>query len=253
MGEVSLGMVQEDSRLVATETVTAGDAEAVAYLREALGEGKHWYLALLGAIGLWGSAQEDYNGRSYIYLIDGEAFDWLLLAERLCETVEGLLPENERDALLFRGVPPLELTAIEVKALIGEKKYGQYLNYFYGVTVEDALLLAVQEEIDKERHVQGLGNKSASSDESYHRIYDLTKEELLKQFRHEKRHPQRASITLDEMKEFTYWLFKYRLKRSEKARIASDTKKALEYLTRQWRQKGVSRMLGGDLKPSFLS
>ena len=54
-----------------------------------------------------------------------------------------------------------------MKELIGEKKYGQYLNYFYGITVEEALLLAVQEEIDKERHVQGLRNKSHSSDEAY--------------------------------------------------------------------------------------
>jgi hypothetical protein len=243
-------MVQEESRIVATETITAGDAEAVSYLQQAIGGGRHWYMALLGAIGLWTSAGEDYNDRAYVYLIDGEAFDWLLLAERLCETVEGLLPENERDALLFHGIPPLELDAGEVKELIGEKKYGQYLNYFYGITVEEALLLAVQAEIDKERHVQGLRTKSQSPDEAFLRIYDTDKDEMLKQFRQEKKHPQRASITLDEMKEFTYWLFKYRLKRCEKAKIASDTKKALDYLRRQWRHKGVSQVLGGDLKTS---
>ena len=98
------GMVQEESRLVATETVAAGDAEAISYFKEAIGSGKHWYLALLGAIGLWASAAEDYNGRSYVYLIDGEAFDWLLLAERLCETVKDLLPENEMNDLLFHGI-----------------------------------------------------------------------------------------------------------------------------------------------------
>jgi len=32
------------------------------------------------------------------------------------------------------------------------------------------------------------------------------------------------------MKEFTYWLFKYRLKHCDKARVASDTKKALDWL-----------------------
>ena len=243
-------MTQENNRIVATETIAAGDAEAVAYLQQSIGSGKHWYLSLLGAIGLWASAGEDYNDRAYVYLIDGEAFDWLLLAERLCETVEGLLPEKERDNLLFHGIPPLELDAGEVKELIGDKKYGQYLNYFYGITVEEALLLAVQEEIDKERRVQGLAKKSESYDEVYRRIYDVAKEELLKQFRQEKRHPQRSSITLDEMKEFTYWLFKYRLKRCEKAKIASDTKKALDYLKRQWRQRGFSRVLGGDFGAS---
>jgi hypothetical protein len=243
-------MTQEESRIVATETVAAGDAEAVSYLKEAIGSGKHWYLALLGAIGLWASAKEELNNRTYVYLIDGEAFDWLLLAERLCETVAGLLPENERDNLLFHGLPPMELDAAEVKELIGEKKYGQYLNYFYGITVEEALLLAVQEEIDKERHVQGLQSRRQSHDEVYQRVYDIDKDELLMQFRQEKQHPQRNSITLDEMKEFTYWLFKYRLKRHEKAKIASDTKKALDYLRRQWRHKGISPVLGGDLKAS---
>jgi hypothetical protein len=243
-------MTDTDSRLVATESSTAGDAEAIRYLKEAVASGKNWYLSLLGAIGLWSSAAEDYNDRSYVYLIDGEAFDWLLLAERLCETVVEWLPEIEMDALLFHGVPPLELNAAEIKELIGDKKYGQYLNYFYGVTVEEALLLSVQEAIDKEKWVQGLG-KTQSSDEVYRRIYDTEKDELLRQFRKDKCHVQRQSTTLDEMKEFTYWLFKYRLKRCEKARIASDTKKALDYLRRQWRQKGVAQVLAADLNSSL--
>jgi hypothetical protein len=243
-------MPNEDSRIVATESSAAGDAEAVRYLKEAVTSGKNWYLSLLGAIGLWSSPAEDFNDRSYVYLIDGEAFDWLLLAERLCETVAELLPEDEMDALLFHSVPPLELDAAAVKELIGDQKYGQYLNYFYGVTVEEALLLSVQEAIDKERWVQGLG-KPQSSDEAYHRIYDTEKDDLLKQFRQEKRHVQSQSITLDEMKEFTYWLFKYRLKRCEKARIASDTKKALDYLRRQWRHKGITQVLAADLSSNL--
>ena len=147
---------------------------------------------------------------------------------------------------------PLLLTVDQVRELIGNTKYKQYLNYFYGITVEEALMLAVQEEIDKEIHAQLLRSKSLSSDEAFRRIYDAEKDDLLKQFRQEKSHPQRASITIDEMKEFTYWLFKYRLKRCEKAKIASDTKKALDYLRRQWRHKGISPVLGGDLKVSVM-
>ena len=236
-------MTDKENRVVPTDTTSASDAEALRYFKEAVASGKHWYVSLLGAIGLWSSATEDYNERSYVYLIDGEAFDWLLLAERLCASVVEFLPEKERDALLFHGVPPLELDASQIKDLIGEKKYAQYLNYFYGVTVEEALLLAVQEAIDKERWVQGLRSKSQSTDESYYRIYDADRETLLKQFRQEKGLPHLYSITLDEMKQFTYWLFKYRLKRCEKARIASDTRKALEYLNRQWQRKGVSQTL----------
>jgi hypothetical protein len=174
----------------------------------------------------------------------------LLLAERMCETVDSLLPEDERDALLFHGRPPLELSARELKELIGSSKYRQYLNYFYGVTVEGALLLAVQDEIDKERRVLGYRSKHESTDEAYQRIYDANRAALLKRFRQERGYSQLKSITLTELKEFTYWLFKYRLKRCEKAKIASDTKKALGYLKCQWRQKGVYEALATDMAPA---
>jgi hypothetical protein len=244
-------MTQGNGNLVSAETSSAGDAEAIRHFKQALASGRNWYLALLESIGLWCSAEEIYQERSYLYLIDGEAFDWLLLAERLCETADGLLPEDEKNALLFQGITPMALSAGEVKQLIGEKKYGQYLNYFYGVTVEEALGLAVQEEIDKETTVQGLGRKIEASDELYLRIYDTARDALLQQFREEKGYPQLKSTSLTELKEFTYWLFKYRLKRCEKARIASDTKKALTYLRRHWQKKGIARVLATDLNPPF--
>ena len=235
-----------DSReQLVSEAASPGDAEAIRHLREAIDGGRHWYLALLEAIGLWSSAGETREDRTYRYLIEGEAFDWLLLAERLCGTVEGRLPEEEKNALLFHGRPPLALSAGEVRSLIGESKYRQYLNFFYGVTVEESLLLAVQGEIDKER--QGLGYASRQSYEEAHwRIYNETRAIMLKCFRQEKGYAQLRSITLTEMKEFTYWLFRYRLKHAEKARIASDTKKALDYLKRQWRQKGIYEAMTAD-------
>ena len=246
-------MADVNGHLIPTGASSPGDAEAIQYLEQAIAGGEHWYIALLGAIGLWTSASEVYNERSYRYLIDGEAFDWLLLAERLCETVDYLLPEDEKNELLFHGVPPLELTAGEVKELIGDRKYGQYLNYFYGVTVEEALLLAVQDEIGKERRVQGFRNKAESLDEAYLRIYNVAGDALLKQFRHEKGYTHRRSIALGEMNEFTYWLFKYRLKQCEKARIASDTKKALGYLKRQWRRNSIFKILIVDLVPDDIA
>jgi hypothetical protein len=244
-------MTQEKHKLVSSDTSSAGDAEAISHFQQAIAGGRHWYLALLESIGLWCSASEDCNERAYRYLIDGEAFDWLLLAERLCETMDASLPENEKNALLFHGIPPLALNAAEVKQLIGDKKYGQYLNFFYGVTVEEALVMAVQEEIDKEKNVHVLARISDSSDEPYLRIYDTTREALLQQFRQEKGYAQMKSTSLTELKELTYWLFKYRLKRCEKAKIASDTKKALTYLKRHWQKKGVARVLATDLNPSF--
>ncbi|MBE9512889.1 MAG: hypothetical protein IMY77_02390 [Chloroflexi bacterium] len=200
------------------------------YLEQAISGGKHWYIALLEAIGLWSTAEELYNGRRYRYLIAGEAFDWLLLAERLCEAVDGLLPDDEKMALLFHGEPPLTLTVREVKELIGSSKYRQYLNYFYGITVEEALFMVVQEEVRKELRALGYSSEHDIANEVYRQIYGATRGVLLKRFRKEKGYPHLKSIGLAELKEFTYWLFKYRLRQCDRARVASDTKKALRKL-----------------------
>jgi len=238
-------MQKEDNRLPSRET---RNTEVIRYLKQAITSGKHWYIALLEAIGLWTMAEENHNGRSYCYLIAGEAFDWLLLAERLCETVDGLLPEDEKIALLFYDKPPLNLATEKFKELIGCSKYRQYLNYFYGITVEEALILAVQEEVRKERRTLGYGNEYGVINEVYRRIYGATKAILLKRFRREKSYPQLRSISLAELKEFTYWLFKYRLENCDKARVASDTKKALEWLN----TNGFPRELAIDRSVSII-
>jgi len=221
-------MAEAQTQSVSTPTTGAG---AIKHLEQAISSGKHWYIALLEAIGLWPDGDETHNGRHYQYLIDGEAFDWLLLAERLCQAVDDLLPEEEKMALLFHGQPPLKLSNSKFKALIGSTKYRQYLNYFYGVTVEESLILAVQEEIRKEKRISGYNKEYNLSDEVYQRIYGATRPVLLKRFRREKGYPRLKNISLTELKEFSYWLFKYRLKNCDKARIGSDTKKALEYLS----------------------
>ncbi len=203
---------------------------AVRHLKQAIASGKHWYIALLEAIGLWQTTEESLNGRSYRYLIASEAFDWLLLSERLLAAVDGLLPEDEKTALLFYGQPPLELSADEFKKLIGSNRYHQYLNYFYGITAEEALIMAVEGEVRKERQPLGSTNEHDTANEAYQRIYGTTQHELLKDFRRQKGYSQTRSISLTELKEFTYWLFNYRLKRCDKERVASDTKKALGWL-----------------------
>ncbi len=231
-------MVDQDNLLTSLPSTSAGDAEAIRHLEQAIIGGKHWYLALLEAFGLWASAEETIKGRIYRYLVDGEAFDWLLLAERMCEVVDGLLPDDEKNALLFHGKPPLNLNKKEVRELIGSSKYHQYLNYFYGITVEEALLMAVKDEVHKERWMLGGGDEHKTTVEAYQRIYGAAETVLLQHFRREKGYSKLKSITLTELKEFTYWLFKYRLSHCEKARVGSDTKKALDYLRRQWTRQG---------------
>jgi len=205
----------------------AADARAIEHLKRAVAGGKHWYLALLEAIRTWESADEDYHGRHLRYLIDGEAFDWLLLAERLTDEISQYVPEKERINLLFFDIPPVELSKEEFKSLIGTAKYKAYLNYLYGVLVEENLLAAVIDEIRKERAVTGSHRQEDILDKAYRRIYGAGQQALIDSFRKEKKYTKRKSTNLGELKEFTYWLFKYRIKKSDKSRVASDTKKAL--------------------------
>ena len=226
-------MSDSNNELEPCRLTPAGDDEAIEYLKQAIASGKHWYIALLEAIGLWTKPEESRNGHIYRYLIAGEAFDWLLLAERLCETIDGLLPDDEKTALLFYGKPPLDLTTKKFKEMVGTTKYRQSLSHFYGITVEEALILAVRAEVRKEQQNLGYSKEQSIVDEAYRRIYGAAEAMLLRQFRREKGYPQLSFINLAELKEFVYWLFKYRLEHCEKARVASDTKKALKWLSLQ--------------------
>jgi hypothetical protein len=210
--------------------VPARDTQAIQELKSAIAEGKNWYVAVLEGIRLWSSAEEDYHGRHYQYLVDNEALDWLAVAERLCEELDGLVSEKERVNLLFFGIPPIELPKDEFKNIIGDFKYQAHLNYFYGILVERFLVLAVTEEIRKKKRVAGLNNDNGVVEDAYQRIYGATQSALLRQFRKERHHTQLKSMSLSELNEFTYWLFKYRIKNRDKSRMASDTKKALTKL-----------------------
>ena len=205
------------------------DSEAILHLKQAIACGRSWHIALLESIGLWSWPEESHNGQHYRYLIDGEAFDWLLLAERLCEEVADYIPEQELVDLLFFGRLPEELSDDDFKRLIGIAKYRAHLNYFYGVTVEKFVLLAVEDEIRKEFNTHSFVKDAGDFADGYQRVYGASQEELLCRFREDKGCPKSDIITLGQLQEFTYWLFKYRLANCDKARIASDTKKGLEY------------------------
>jgi len=211
-------------------TVLSGADETIRRLEEALVDGCDWHIALLEAVASWDLAEETRDGRFYRYLIAGEALDWMLVAERLCASVDGALPEEEKLDLLFHGRLPSDITVERFRELIGSRHYHQYLNYFYGVTVEEALFWAIRDEVRKERRVSGLTDEQDPSDEVHRRIYGQDWAVLLRDFRKEKSYPQRRSTTLVEMKEFTYWLFRYRLNHSDMARVASDTRKGLDWL-----------------------
>lgn len=211
---------------------SVADPEAVEHLQRALAEGRHWFIALLEAVAIWRPADEQVDDRRYHYLIGGEAFDWLLLAERLLECIDGGVPEAERDALIFCGRMPPDIDEACFREIIGEAKHQAHLNYLYGVTVEEALQLAVEEEVLKERRSRVWGSREPLDEVVFQRIYGRGHQELLAEFRSKRKLPDGDSISYQELKELTYWLFKHRLRQCDPARVASDTRKALAQLSR---------------------
>ncbi len=220
-----------DERTQDPEDITTPEAVIAAFRREILA-GEPWYPALLRAIGRWRLPREQVDGRRYHYLIGGEAFDWLLLAERLTDAAADLIPEHEREQLLFFNRPPLELDLDEFRRLIGPAKYRAHLNFLYGVVVEEALQLAVELDVQKELRARVWGSDRRTDETAFERIYGRTREALLAEFRGERGLPQTPSISLTEQREFTYWLFKRRLRTADPARVASDTRRGLAQLSR---------------------
>ena len=210
----------------------ADSRRLIAEFRAAILAGKYWYLALLETIGQWRLPSEEIAGREYHYLIADEAFDWLVLAERLIEPIADLIPESDRINLLFYGAPPVDLSEEDFKNLIGPTKYRAHLNFVYGVLLEEALLIAVQREIEKENRSRAYREDRRTAETLYQRLYGQSLDQLRLAFHTSRLQPDRESITQAEWKEFTYWLFKRRLRYWDKARIASDTRKAIRSLER---------------------
>jgi len=211
----------------------AAPPDLVEHFRAALDAGDPWFDALMQAIALWEAPEEAAEGRRFRYLVGGEAFDWLLLAERLLTAAGDRVPEDEAERLLFEARPPAPLDDERLQALIGPPKHRAHLNYLYGVIVEDALQYAVELEVLKERRAVLIadGRERPANDPVFERIYGRSRDELLHQFREETHEPHAAVITLAGLREFTYWLFKYRVRYAEPARVASDTRKALAQLS----------------------
>jgi hypothetical protein len=205
--------------------------EIIAALRADVLAGEPWYPALLRAIGRWRLPAERVGDRQYVYLIGGEAFDWLLLAERLTDAVADLVPEEEREALLFHARVPGGMDDDEFRRLIGPAKYRAHLNFLYGVLVEETLQLTVEEDLHKEARCRVWGRDPRVDETVYERLYRQTRDALLREFRAERGLPHTPVITLTELREFTYWLFKLRLRVSDPALVASDTRRALARLS----------------------
>lgn len=209
--------------------------------------GDNWKLVVLETIAKWPLASENIADERLDYLIGGEAFDWRLLAHRLLSNCGSKIDDDVwrewlSDPVLFAGFEEPEFMRA-----VGVDKFRAHLSYFYGVTVEQSLLAAVEEEITHRRVAAGRQLSDNSLELAYETLYGNTRDQLWEVFRLEAgakaaregwRHRDEHSLGAEDA--FTYWLFKLRMERSDPAKIASDTRKGLSKLERM-RQNDVRR------------
>ena len=243
----------------ATDTPAPNPNDLLKRFRAALTDGD-WRLALCELMADWPLAEETVGGQLRLYLIAGEAFDWRALAERVLDDVGSEIPVEQRDGVLFDWSPTLGLPEETFRRALGVDKHRAHLNYLYGVSVERALLVSLEEEICKRRAGNGYRVTEHHYEEAYERLYGASHEALWDEFRASgggtgsgpkngrRRSAERVSMAVADA--FTYWLFKRRIERLDPARVASDTRKGLNQMERI--RQAHARRLGGDLRKAAL-
>ena len=210
------------------------DAEAgVRTFLDAIKQGEPWYPAMLDVIARWVTPEEQAKGVVYRYLIAGEAFDWLRLAERLIGAAGKAIPAAEAEGLLFDGKPPSGHDESEeaFARAIGHEKHRAHLNFQYGVTVEEVLLLQAELDLVKARNLDG-PRGTPPDIAAYERVYGRSLDELIVEYRAETGQAMPQRVLQSQLRAFTYWCSKFRFRLAEPARVASDTRRALALLSR---------------------
>ena len=199
-------------------------------LRSRAGRTEPWHIALLDAMGRWSLSHEDLWGRRWHYVIGGEALDWLTLAHRLCLSIPDAVPPVELESLLLYGRLPEDISSERFRQLIGPYRYTAHLNFWYGVVVEEALQLVSEDSIRKSRLARCYGDNDDVAEEAYHHLYGETRTYLVPQFLSDAGGTwgyDPEALSLVAWHEFTYWLFKRRIRKWHPARVASDTRRGL--------------------------
>ncbi len=199
--------------------------------------GTDWRRAVIETVGKWQLTEKNMQGDEVKYLVAGEAFDWKRLALRVCGEIPQTLPLDQAIEWLMTpdpcgGIPPQDMMR-----LIGSERYRAHLNYYYGVIVERTLQVAVEIELMKRlEHSVGIACENGLTDAVFINLYDDKEAHLLSLFKgnDDDCNGGVVSIPIVEYDEFTYWLFKRRLAISDKARLASDTKKGIDQLERMY-------------------
>ncbi len=209
------------------------DDDIIMRLRLRAGREESWHVALLYAIGEWSRPNEHAHGRYWHYVVGGEALDWLTVAQRLCLEIPDAVPSRELEALLFHGQLPEPVGPERFRRMVGAYRYTALLNFHYGITVEEALQLLTEDAIRKNRLACCYQDSDDLVEEVHRHLYGDTRAALTLQFFDETdglwgNDPE--AFSLAAWHEFTYWLFKRRLRKWHPARIASDARRGLECL-----------------------
>ena len=224
---------------------------AIVQLRARAGRAEPWHIALLQAVGQWNLTDEEFEGRQWRYIIGGEALDWLTLAQRLCMAIPDAVPRLELEALLFYGQLPQDIDVEQFRQLIGPYRYTAHINFWYGVVVEEALQLVIEDAIRKSRLARCYGDSEDVVEEAYRHLYGDTRSRLAVEFLAEadgRWGADPGALSYVAWQEFTYWLFKRRIRKWHPARVASDTKRGLERL-RELRSGGQAGTAGHQVVP----
>lgn len=209
-----------------------------------------WKLLILETVGQWPEASEVISEQRLQYLIGGEAFDWRLLARRILETVENAPDHDEWQ--MWLDTPDLfgGFSEPEFMRILGVDKSRASLSFFYGVTVEQGLIVAAREEIVKRRVASGRAPSDDRCDEVYYRLYGNDRAGLWDEYCSETGLAETAGSDLNPVAHslgqgdgFTYWLFKRRMERLDPARVASDTRKGLAQLEKMLRSHDKRKRL----------
>ena len=131
---------------------------------------------------------------------------------------------------MFSGRIPDEIKEEEFRDYLGPSKFRAYMNYWYGVVLEETLQLVAEDEVRKLHFSRSYSDNEELIEEAYVHLYQKSRRELLKIFQKETKKDRRRNLTLFDLKEFTYWLHKRRIKLWDPARVASDTRKAISQL-----------------------
>lgn len=165
------------------------------------------------------------------YWIFGEALDWKLLSVNFISHHYNHLKDEIEQWLDFSD-PLGGFTEEEIKNITNAKIYRSIVSFYYGVIVERALIIDIQEKCYKNKISSGIYPNENSCNFFFVDLYGLSYSELCTQYNNFFLDESNKNFhrTISDENRFTYWLFKYRISNSEPEKLASDTRRGLDRL-----------------------